>query len=334
MHEETGIISYVHGNKNQLMKIEDYRRLKNCTTIEDLKEKLQTSPLYGKDFLDESQITLKSFKQILYKCLQEQINTALAFSTKMSRQLVDFYLEYFQISNFIYLWACKQENPKSLEGSLKLHPLGMYNGLNFVKVTQSTEDTWKYCLENTPLQRYMAGLTHELLKEDIQYIMNIFLKRYIEMLYQFSVENSLCLQELMLFEGDKRIIEVLHSTVGTTVPVRDKTVLFPECTTFSQMQKTHLLACKSVEELTSALSSHQRYRSVIGSEMGVEDALRREEIRICKRSFLYYDDPSVVYTQLKLQELEIVNLTFLADCISQGRTGSINEILDIEESQK
>lgn len=331
MHDEAGIISYVHGNKDQLMTIEDYRSMRSCGSIEDMKIKLHSS-LYGKQLLEEPQSTPKAFRNVLYRCIDEQVRLTLGFATPMTRELIEFYKEYFQLSNFIYLWACKQESTKSLDMALDIHPLGDYDGLSFIKVTQSSEDTWKFCLENTPLQKYLAGLSHELLNGDIQYITNVLQKRYIELLYEFSVEHGLCLAALMQFEGDKRIIEILHSTMGSAIPAKDKLALFPSCTTFSDMHKALFIGCGTLDELKGALSTHKTYRAIIGNEMGVEDALRREEIRICKSTFLYYDDPSVVYTQLKLQELEISNLIFLSECIVQGRSESIEDILDIEEN--
>ncbi|KAI5192390.1 V-type H+-transporting ATPase subunit d [Nematocida sp. AWRm77] len=331
MYDEAGIISYVHGSKDQLMTLEDYKSMRSCASIEDLKIKLYSS-FYGKHMLEEPQTTPKAFRNVLYKCIEEQMQFTLGFSTPKTKKLIDFYKESFQLNNFIYLWACKKESAKSLDTSLDTHPLGDYDGLSFIKVTQDSEDTWKFCLENTPLQKYITGLSHEILNGDVQYITNILQKRYIELLYEFSVENNLSLAGLMQFEGDKQIIEILHSTMGSSIPGKDKLALFPSCSTFSDMHKAMFIACETIDDLKGALSTHKTYRGIIGNEMGMEDALRKEEIRICKSTFLYYDDPSVVYTLLKLQELEISNLIFLSECIVQGRAESVEEILDMEES--
>ncbi|OAG31114.1 V-type H+-transporting ATPase subunit d [Nematocida displodere] len=331
MHEDAGIISYVHGNKDRLMKIEDYRSIKACNTIEDLKVKLQHSG-YGKELLEEPLATPKAFKNALYRCLLEEVSHTLSFSTSTSQKLVEFYRESFQLNNFIYLWACKRENPKNLELPIDTNPLGNYDGLSFIKVTQGSEDTWKFCLENTPLQKYIGGLSHEILNGDIQYITNILKKQYLERLYRFSVDNQLCLVELVQFESDKQIIEILHSTIGSSITPKSKMELFPTCGTFNHMQSLLLISCKSLDELKGALSTHRTYRNIVGSEIGVEDALRREEIRICKSFFVYYDDPSIVYTQFKLQEIEISNLIFLSECITQGRIENIDEVLDMDDS--
>ncbi|KAI5180780.1 V-type H+-transporting ATPase subunit d [Nematocida sp. AWRm80] len=330
MHNEGGIISFVHGNKNKLLQTEEYKSIGLCKTLEDLKVKLQ-STTYGKQLLEDHTTSLKSFRASLYKCLDHQVTRTMAFSATISRSLIDFYKEQFQLNNFIYLWTCKQEDPKLLEDTTDLHPLGIYDGLSFIKVTQGTEDTWKFCLENTSLQKYIIGLTHEILKEDPQYITNILQKRYIELLYNYCIENNLCLSEAIKFEGDKRIIEILYSTLRSSIHSKDKLALFPLCNTFSTIHLNLLLSSKNLDELKGILSTHRTFINVVGNELGLEEALRKEEIRLYKKSFYYYDDPSIVYTQLKLQELEISNLIFLAECISLGKADHIDNILETNE---
>lgn len=330
MYSEAGIINYVHGNRYQLMKKEEYNSIKTAETVEELKLKLQNT-IYGKSLLEDSRTTHKAFKESLYKCIEKQIELTKAFTTEKSSVLVDFYKEKFQLDNFIYLWACKEESPKSLENALDIHPLGVYPELNFIKVTQSAKDTWKFCLENTPLCKYIEGLSHELLKEDVQYVRSILQKRYIEMLYIYTKENQYVLSELVQFEGDKRIIEILYSTVGTSMSSSRKMSIFPKYSTFSEIHKGLLLGCKTIDELNGVLSTHSIHRNIIGNEKGMEDSLIREEIRICNKSFYIYDDPSVVYTQLKLQEIEVRNLIFLADCIMQGYINHTDEIVDVNQ---
>lgn len=330
MYSEAGIINYVNGNRYQLMKKEEYRTIKSAETIEELKLKLQNT-VYGKSLVEDSSTSHKSFKASLYKSLEKQIETTKSFTTDKSAILIDFYKEKFQLDNFIYLWACKEESPKSLENALDIHPLGIYPELNFIKVTQSARDTWKFCLENTPLNKYIEGLSHELLKEDIQYVRSVLQKRYIELLYEYSKENNYVLSELVQFEGDRRIIEILYSTIGSKMPSHRKKSLFPIYSTFTEIHRTLLLNCKTADELNGVLSTHNLHRNIIGNEKGMEDALIREEIRICNKSFYVYDDPSVVYTQLKLQELEVRNLIFIADCIIQGYIDQADEIVDVNQ---
>lgn len=329
MYTEAGIISYVHGNRNRLMKLADYRNIKNCSTVEEMKTKLQNT-VYGKALLEEPVVTSKTLRRVLYKCMKEEIQRTLSFATPLARDIVNYYREYHQLNNFIYLWACKQDDPRNLEGPLDTHELGEYDGLNFIKVTQGPEDTWKFCLENTPLQKYIRGLRSSILKDDIQYVTNILQKNYIEMLYAFSLQHKLYLTEYVQFEADKRVIEILHSTLYSPMPPRDKASLFPACSTFSVQTKKQLLQCSSFDELKGALSTHRKYRDIVGNEMGLENALRREEIRICKRAFVLYDDPSVVFMQFKLQELEISNLIFISDCITHRHPENIEEVLDSE----
>lgn len=330
MHGEAGIISFVHGNKDKLIRSEEYRAMRKCATIEELKVKMQPT-IYGKALLEETSMTPKTFKQVMYKCLEKQIQLTLAFSTPVSKQLVNFYRESYQISNFIYLWACKKEGKKSLENAKNIHPIGNYDGLSFIKATQSAEDTWKFCIENTPLKKYTNGLKSSILLEDTQYITNILQKKYLELLYDFSVQNNLCLSEVVQFEGDKKIIEILYSTVDSNIPAKDKLSLFPLCSTFTPEQKRKLIRCKTTDEIRGMLSTHRIYINVVSSEVSIEDALQREEITLCKRSFYYYDDPSIVYTQLKLQEIEISTLVFLAECILHKRTEHLQEIINLED---
>ncbi|KAH9385743.1 V-type H+-transporting ATPase subunit d [Nematocida major] len=328
MYAEAGIINYVHGSRNQLMSREQYRTLETASTLEDLKLKLQTS-VYGSCLMEETESSLKSFKEAIYKSIEKQMKVTNSFATEKSSVLIDFYREKYQLDNFIYLWACKEESPKSLETALEIHPLGIYPGLSFIKVTQTPQDTWKYCLEHTSLCKYVVGLSHEILKEDIQYVRSILQKRYLELLYEFSVKNNLILAELVQFEGDKRIIEVLYSSIDSTLSASDKMNLFPACSTFSDIHKDLLLGCKSIDELQGVLSTHSRHRNIIGNERGLEDALTREEVRLCNKSFYIYDDPSVVYTHLTLQEIEVRNIIFLADCILQGNGSHMDEIVDV-----
>lgn len=331
MDTETAIINYVHGNKNQFIKKEEYRIMKASTTVEDLKIKLQNT-VYGKSLLEETNTSLKAFKDAIYMSLEKQIKITQSFATERSSVLIDFYKEKYQLDNFIYLWACKQENPKTLETTLDIHPLGLYPGLNFIKVTQTVKDTWWFCLENTGLKKYVRGLSYELLKEDIQYVRSILYKRYIELLYEYSVKNNLSLAELVLFEGDKRIIEVLYSSMGSSMTSHEKSSLFPSCTTFSNIHKNLLLNCKTIDELQGVLSTHSKHRNIVGSERGLEDAMIREEVKICNKSFYIYDDPSIVYTQLTLQEIEIRNIIFLADCILHGNASHTDEIVNVLEN--
>ncbi|KAI5172289.1 V-type H+-transporting ATPase subunit d [Nematocida sp. LUAm3] len=329
MQQEACIISYAHGNKNSLIKAEEYRTIQTSSTLEDLKTKLQSS-VYGKCLLEEPQNTPKVFKNVLYNFLKTQMDITLSFSTDLSRRLVAFYKESFQLRNFIYLWACKQEGVKTLEHADDLHPLGDYDELSFINVTHGAEDTWKFCLENTPLHKYIQGLSYDVLNQELPYLTNILYKKYLEQFYAFTVQNNLCLSEVIQFEGDKRIIEILYSTLDSTMPIKDKLDLFPSCSTFSSLQKALLANCKTIEELKGILSTHRVYRNVVACESGIEISLRKEEIRVCKSSFYHYNDPSIVYTQLKLQEIEISTLVFIAECISQGRMDDAQDIIEID----
>ncbi|EIJ89195.1 V-type H+-transporting ATPase subunit d [Nematocida parisii] len=329
MQQETGIINYVHGNKNNLLKDEHYRLMKVANNLDDLKIKLQNT-IYGK-YLLEAKMSLAAFKSAMYKCIDEQIQITQSFATKQSEVLINFYKEKYQLDNFLYLWACKKESPKLLETELNTHPLGGYPGLNFIKVTQTAKDTWKYCLENTSLSKYVEGLTYELLNKDIQYVKSILQKRYLELVYGYCIKNRLCLEELIVFEGDKVIIEILYALINTNIPSTEKLNLFPSCNSFTQVHKELLINCKSISELEGILSTHSKYRNIVGNETGIEDALLREEIRLCNKSFYIYDDYSVIYTQLVLQEIEVRNLVFLADCVIQGHDHR-DEIVNVTEN--
>ncbi|KAI5159378.1 V-type H+-transporting ATPase subunit d [Nematocida ausubeli] len=329
MYGETGIINYVHGNKNMLLKEEHYRIIKAANDLDDLKVKLQ-STIYGK-YLLESKTSLASFKSAMYKCIDQQIKITRSFTTDKSSALIDFYKEKYQLDNFIYLWACKKESPKLLETEIDTHPLGGYPGLDFIKVTQSAKDTWKYCLENTSLSKYVEGLDSDLLNRDIQYVKSVLQKRYIEFVYDYCMKNDLCLSELIVFEGDKIIIEILYALMNGNMSTSEKLSLFPRCNSFTNVHKELLLNCKNTSELEGVLSTHIKYRNIVGNEMGVEDALLREEIRLCNKSFYIYDDYSVVYTQLILQEIEVRNIIFLADCVIQGHNHR-DDIVNVTEN--
>lgn len=325
MASDGNVISYIHGSKDELMTAEKYSGLKQCDSLDDLRLKLkQTS--YGHFLMEDAQLTIKSFKEALYKAMAKDFEYVQSIASENTGRILEFFRDLHKLKNFLYLWACKQEATNLSDFFAEAHPLGMYDELSFIKVTQGPEDTWKFCIENTSLSKYTEGLTHEVLTMETQFLSNLLYKRYLELLYQYSLRNDLFLSNLVQFEGDKRIIELVYGTLDSDVKAEDKRSLFPACTSFGRGMQNSLATCVSLDELKGLLSTDAAYRDIVSSEAGFEEALQRKEFEICAKAFFVYDDASVIYTYFTMQELEIRNLTYAAECIAQGRKDDIDEM--------
>jgi V-type H+-transporting ATPase subunit d len=322
------VISYIHGSRSELLTQDKYTSLKQCESLDDLRLKLKPTA-YGPFLFENSSLTVSVIKNALYKGMLRSLDYIYSISSPRARTVVDFFRDLHRINTFLYLWACKRESPETVaELFEECSPLGLYEELSFIKVTQGPEDTWKFCIENTPLSKYTSGIRTDLLSEEIQFIGAVFYKRYLETLYKYSVGHKLFLEEFCRFEGDKRIIELVSATLETEMKASDKMELFPECTSFGKGALASLAMCTTYDELKGYLSSESGYREIVSSEAGFEEALRRKEVEMCMKAFFFYDDVSVVYTYFKIQELEIRNLIYAAECISQGKGQEIEGVFN------
>ncbi|KAK5133607.1 H(+)-transporting V0 sector ATPase subunit d [Meristemomyces frigidus] len=348
----------VRGYRNMLLTGQNYGNLTQCETIDDVK--LQLGPAYG-DFLaslppnpSTSALADKTMDKLVAEFRYIQANATGSLSKFME------YLTYsYMIDNVALLITGTLHDRDTRELLERCHPLGWFETMPVLCVATNIEELYNSVLIETPLAPYFKGsLSHQDLDEmNIEIIRNTLYKNYLEDFYRFVNENSEIrgtptqdvMSEVLMFEADRRSINITINSFGTELSKADRKKLYPNFGRLHPEGTLMLSRADDTEGVRIAVDGVIDYRTMmdqtgmgggggIGNQSGgmggdegksLEDLFYQKEMEISKLAFTYQFTHAVVYAWVKLREQETRNITWIAECIAQNQKDRIGNYISV-----
>ncbi|EJW02864.1 hypothetical protein EDEG_02744 [Edhazardia aedis USNM 41457] len=326
------IIGSIHGKALTMLKDTDYSSLQQCDTLEDVIVKLTSTP-YQKYLTEEAIVTKKQFKTQLIKCLTSEFDELCQTSNKDLEIVLNFFRDQFRIQNFVFLLASKEEEPNLDKSFEKIEKIGDFSELCALKVANDMNDVFKFCVENTFLEKFYRTIhfEREIKDNDMQVIQSLLLKGLFNDVYQkvLDIPSLYYFRTILQMEGDRRIIEiVINSLESSDIVGKQREILFPEVSSIDLGMRAKLATCTSMDELRGVVSSHSVLRRIVTVEDDqIVNELAALEVEKYWHSFGYFNDISCVYSYLKLKEQEIKNILWTVECISLQKRDFIKNII-------
>jgi V-type H+-transporting ATPase subunit d len=329
----------IHGYKNGILRTEDYSNIAQCDTLEDMKLHLA-----GTDFGNflQNEATLSS-KGITERALDRLVNEFMELRSGADEPLatfLDFITYEYMIANVLKLISGAKAGRETLDLLYKCHPLGLFEGIGALTAASSADDMYEIVLIDSPLGQFFQRTEKKDFDEfSMEYIRSNLHKNYLEHFYDFcrdlGGETWTVMSEILDFEADRFVLTLTRNTYGVKeLQKEDRKKLFPA---FGKLADIHddLAACDDDDSLREKLRNFSEYLDMLdsGSE---ESGLSNLENRFMVKAAQLHKDSlarqfhfGIFYSWVKLRELEVNNLMWIAECIVQSMKHRITEYVPI-----
>eukprot|EP00758_Cryptobia_borreli_P002852 Tbor_TRINITY_DN3343_c0_g1::TRINITY_DN3343_c0_g1_i1::g.23489::m.23489/K02146/ATPeV0D, ATP6D; V-type H+-transporting ATPase subunit d len=341
IHE--GILeSMVHGYRNGFLGHQDYTNICQCESLNDLKSQMQVTE-YG-NFLQSA--TVVTSKLIAQKALEKMVNEFLQlreWSEEPLSTFLDFISYEHMISNVLKLIAAKRGGNDSLDILFKLHPLGMFHGIETLTAATDIGDMFETVLIDCPIGRFFMNSQQKDFDElSLEYIRGLLQRNYIESFYDFCLsiggETATMMCPMLEFEADRGVIITTANTCGMRdIQPNDRRKLYPNIGTLVDVQDD-ISTVEDVQQLKERLKRFPEYFELMDDDRTFNGASggKSLERKFVDRGVQHYKDLmsrqfqyGVFYGWLKLKEIEISNLQWISDCISQNMKTRVTEYVHL-----
>jgi len=253
----------VRGLRSGFLSPEDYRRLGNSDTLEDMRSSMEESD-YGTFLQDEpSPLLVSTISKKCYEKLSDEFNYLKAQTVEPATTILDYIAREKMIDNIVMIiqGALNGKPPKEL--AEKVHPLGVFEGMKEIMsdgfdVQDNFVSLYRIFLVDTPIGAYFeeylkeAGLDKEkdeaprpgveasdvggiLTSADLEIMKAMLKKAWLEDFYQFvqSIGGTTAevLGHMLMMEADFRVLLVTLNALNTNLSVegklRDRNALYP-----------------------------------------------------------------------------------------------------------
>jgi len=342
----------VRGYRNALLTSSNYSNLTQCETLEDLK--LQLTPSYGEQLsnvaspFSTSTIASKATEKLVqdFRYLRAQATGSLA-------RFMDFLTFAYMIDNVALLITGTLHERDTKDLIERCHPLGFFEGLPALCVASNIDELYGIVLVETPLAPFFKNnlRSADLDELNIEIVRNTLYKSYLEAFYEFcntdaelkDTPTAGLMSEILGFEADRRAINITLNSFGTDLSKQDRKKLYPEIGKLYPEGSLMLSRADDPEAVRLAVEIVGDYKSFFdqsgvgqgggvtggGSQKSLEDVFYQKEMELAKDSFTHHFTYAVVYAWLKLQEQEIRNITWIAECIAQNQKDRIGNYISV-----
>ncbi|RNF11360.1 vacuolar ATP synthase [Trypanosoma conorhini] len=338
----------VHGYKDGFLRQEEYSSLAQCDSLSDLKSQLQVTD-YGNFLQQDGQLTSRVIVQRAQEHLVRQLRELREWAAPPLSQFLDFIVYEHMISNVLKLVIAKRSGRESLELLTKCHPLGWFPELASLTAAADVQEMFQVVLIDSPIGRFFSAegdFERDLDELPVEYIRGVLVRNYLEQFYDFcrdlGGETAAVMCPLLDFEADRAVLTFAVNTMGLReMQAADRRQLFPNIGSLVDVHGD-IAEAEGMEQLRERLRRFADLHELLddgrgGGGGGGGDAGRQSmERRFVERSVVLYKDAmtrqfqyGVFYAWVKLRELEVSNLQWIADCVVQRMMHRVHEYVNI-----
>ena len=174
---------------------------------------------------------------------------------------------------------------------------------------------------------------------NIEIVRNTLYKAYLEDFYRYCTqtiggETGEVMGKILMFEADRRVVNITINSFGTDLSKDDRARLFPNFGHLYPSGSLKLSRADDLDQVKAVMDSYAEYRKFfdvahVGPEKSLEDRFFEYEVQLCKDSFMQQCHYGVFYSYVKLKEQEIRNIVWIAECISQSQKERVHNYIPI-----
>mmetsp|Transcript_7761 Transcript_7761/g.25710 ORF Transcript_7761/g.25710 Transcript_7761/m.25710 type:complete len:327 (+) Transcript_7761:132-1112(+) len=265
----------VRGMKAELLVKEDYIKLRQCDSLVDLKLYLVSRGYHSELHSEIGPISPTRLVELCAKKLVKGFRTINTQASEPLTTLLNYVTHRYMIDNVILIMTGSMRGRSFTELLSKCHPLGMFESMENLLVANDLREIHRLVLIDTPISTYFNDcLKNEKIDEtNIEFIRNSVYKAYLEDFVNFCIQlGDECsdLMQLLVFEADRRVINITLSSFGTELTVSDKLKLFPSFGSLNPSGQLAMAQCTNSEEFHNMLEVMAPYGSVLSRFKGAE----------------------------------------------------------------
>lgn len=257
----------VRGLRSGFLGPEDYRRLGNAETLEDLRAALEETD-YGDFMKDEGTLLESTFSKCCFKKLSTEFEYVKAQSVEPCRTILDFISKEKMIDNVLMIVQGILSNKAPQDMKDRLHPIGLFEGItkmteeNF-ETSSGFEEVFRIFIEDSPIGSYfdeflllnapgepdkpgldIASAESALKDTDLEimkaYLRNKWLQEFHDFVMKIGGTTAEVLGHMLKKEADYRTLQVVLNSLSSGMCAEEMVAwrnrllpsfgyLFPEC---------------------------------------------------------------------------------------------------------
>ncbi|KAG5487118.1 hypothetical protein LSCM1_07791 [Leishmania martiniquensis] len=330
----------VHGYRDALLRVDEYNNLCQCDNLGDMKSQLQITD-YGNFLQQDGTLTSRIIVDRAQGLLMKQFRELRSWAEPPLCQFLDFISCEYMLSNVLKLIVAKRSGRANLELLTKCHPLGVFPEMPTLIAASDVQEMFEVVLIDSPVGRFFSaegGFERDLDELSVEYIRGILMKNYYEQFYDFCYnlggETREVMCALLDAEADRMVLTFTLNTLGMReiTPV-DRRKVFPSIGSLVDIHDD-IAESENEEQLRDRLRRFTTYFELLDDSSRTVDSASKKSLerRFVEMSVVMYNDAmtrqfqyGVFYAYVKLKELEINNLQWIADCVVQQMRNRLHE---------
>jgi len=330
----------LRGFRSGILRAADYNNLAQCETLEDVKLHLASTD-YGDFLANEMTIHTTTIADKAGWKLVKEFAHLRAQAAEPLATFLDYITYQYMIDNVILLITGTLHERDTNELLEKCHPLGIFDSMATLRLPQSVSELYNAVLIDTPLAPYIVGcLSEEDLDEmNIEIIRNTLYKAYLQDFYDFCQKlggvTAVVMGEILMFEADRRAINITINSFGTELTKEDRRKLYPEFGILFPEGTQRLAKCDDPEQVRQVVETYNAYKMLyssgtsISTDRSLEDSFFEYEVNLNRLAFERQFGYGAFYAYFKLREQEIRNIVWIAECIQQDQRDKVHNFITI-----
>lgn len=345
----------VRGYQDGLLHSEEYNNLCQCDNLNDMKSQLQVTD-YGNFLQQEGDLSAQVMVQRAREVLVKQLQEIRAWAEPLLSKFLDFIRCEYMIGNVLKLIVAKRSGRShTLDLLTRCHPLGVFPQLPTILAASDVKEMFEVVLLDSPVGRFFSvdtganGFERDLDSQSVEYIRALLLRQYYEQFYDFCFEevggetrDVMC--PVLEAEADRLCLTYTLNTMDLPdIRPEDRLRVFPRIGTLVDVHD-EIAECESIDVLRERLRRFPTYADLLEEGHGMDSlasgggggGVSSLERRFTDLSVQMYGDVltrqfqyGIFYAYVKLKELEIQNLQWIADCIVQQMRSRLHEYVSI-----